>query len=224
MTTEQKPKTSPLAIMGGIAVLVIGVTIAALSLANPKAPVEAIVTDSSTLERADSWVYGEKTAKATLVEFLDPECESCAAVHPTVRELKSKFAGKLRIVTRYMPLHGTSLLAIAATEAAGEQGKYWEYQDVLFRDQQNWADDHNPNTNPVDPKTKFLEYAKILNLDEAAFAKAMENPKYIQKAERDKQDGLANGVKGTPTFFLDGKLLELNSLNDLENSISAAVQ
>jgi len=76
-----------------------------------------------TLVRADSPVLGSPEAPVTLVEFLDPECESCAAFAPAVKKIMSDYDGKIRLVVRYMPLHPNSLRAAALTEAAGEQGK-----------------------------------------------------------------------------------------------------
>jgi protein-disulfide isomerase len=215
-------KLTPVAIMGIVGALVVVVTLAALTLANRAAPVAATNTggtiDAARLVRADSPVYGPADAKVTLVEFLDPECEACRAIHPIVNDLKTKYKDRFRLVVRYMPLHSNSVLAASAAEAAGEQGRYWQYLDVLYRTQTEWGEKQTPQ------RALFIDYARAINLDLAAFEKAMDNPKYAQKVERDRQDGVAVGVRGTPTFFLDGKLLELKSMGDLEAALKTALE
>lgn len=217
----QPAKLSPVAIMGIIGAIVVIATIAALTLANRAAPVAAPSSgaiDVTRLVRADSPVYGPAAAKVTLVEFLDPECEACRAIHPVVNDLKTKYKDRFRLVVRYMPLHSNSILAASAAEAAGAQGRYWEYLDVLYRTQSEWGEKQTPQ------RERFLEYARVLNLDLAAFEKAIDDPKWAAKVERDRADGVASGVKGTPTFFLDGKLLELKALGDLEAALKAALE
>ncbi len=221
---QAKPSSarlSPVAIMGIVGAVVIIATIAALTLANRAAPVAATSSgaiDVTRLVQADSPVYGPADAKVTLVEFLDPECEACRAIHPIVKDLKTKYKDRFRLVVRYMPLHGNSVLAASAAEAAGAQGRYWEYLDVLYRTQTEWGEKQAPQ------RERFLEYARVLNLDLAVFEKAIDDPKWAAKVERDRVDGVTSGVKGTPTFFLDGKLLELKATGDLEVALKAALE
>ena len=217
----QPTKLSPVAIMGIVGAVVVVATIAVLTFANRAAPVAATSSgaiDATRLVRPDSPVYGPADAKVTLVEFLDPECEACRAIHPIVNDLKTKYKDRFRFVVRYMPLHGNSILAASAAEAAGAQGRYWEYLDVLYRTQSEWGEQQTPQ------RERFLEYARVLNLDLAAFEKAIDDPKWAAKVERDRADGVASGVKGTPTFFLNGKLLELKALGDLEAALKAALE
>ena len=217
----QPAKLSPVAIMGIVGALVVVATIAVLTLANRAAPVATTSSgaiDVTRLVRPDSPVYGPADAKVTLVEFLDPECEACRAIHPVVNDLKTKYKDRFRLVVRYMPLHSNSILAASAAEAAGAQGRYWEYLDVLYRTQSEWGEKQTPQ------RERFLEYARVLNLDLAAFEKAIDDPKWAAKVERDRVDGVTSGVKGTPTFFLDGKLLELKALGDLEAAMKTALE
>ena len=99
-----------------------------------------------TLVRPDSPVLGAANAKVTIVEFLDPECESCAAFSPAVKKILQEYDGRVRLVVRYMPFHPNSLRAAAWTEAAGEQGKYWQMQELLFQRQSEWGEKHGPAT------------------------------------------------------------------------------
>jgi len=97
---------------------------------------------NSPLVRPDSPSLGLADAPVTLVEFLDPECESCRAFYPTVKRILKDYDGKVRLVVRYMTFHQNSALAATFTEAAGEQGKYWEMQETLFRRQPEWGERH----------------------------------------------------------------------------------
>ena len=88
--------------------------------------------------------YGNPDAKVYLVEFLDPECESCRAFYTHVKALLAEFKDKVQIVVRYDPFHGNSKEAIRALEASKKQGKYWEAIEHLFDTQPKWGSHHHP--------------------------------------------------------------------------------
>lgn len=155
-----------------------------------------------TLTYPDSPTRGPADAKVTLVEFLDPECESCRAMFPIVKQVLTEYEGRIRLVVRYFPLHSNSALAVKATEAAGEQGKYWEMQELLFTRQTEWGEQNVPQTD------KFIVYAKELNLDIAKFTAALQNPAYQIKIERDGAEARTLNLRGTPSFFINGQPLE----------------
>lgn len=173
--------------------------------------------ESERLVREDSPVLGPADAPVTIVEFLDPECEYCRAAFPVVKTLLDEYPEEIRLVVRYLPLHGNSLLAVQATEAAGEQGKYAEMQELLFERQPEWGEKDESQ------EELFVEYARELGLDIDRFTAAMENPNYREKAERDQADGAALGVRGTPTFFVDGKWISEPSYKALKAAIDEAL-
>lgn len=186
-----------------------------------KAPV--VPDNSSVLVRPDSPTIGPADAKVTVVEFLDPECESCAAVAPQVKALLKEYEGKVRFVARYMPLHRNAKLAAQYTEAAGEQGKYWEFQEKLFAMQGEWGEKHGPGAHaaPTAPtSTLFEKYGKEIGLDPQQLNAAAGKPEYANKAERDLNDGRALGVRATPTFFVNGRKLARLSMQDLRTLIN----
>lgn len=161
-----------------------------------------------TLIRPDSPTLGAADAKVTLVEFLDPECESCAAFAPVVKKIMKDYEGKIRLVVRYMPLHPNSLSAATFTEAAGEQGKYWQAQEMLFQKQPEWGTKHGSQTSaPADINTLFKKYATELGLDTKKMDSAFAENRYQEKLQRDLKDGQALGVRQTPTFFVNGRKL-----------------
>jgi protein-disulfide isomerase len=173
------------------------------------------------LVRPDSPTLGPADAPVTLVEFLDPECESCGAFHPNVKRILKDYDGKVRLVVRYMPFHPNSVLAANVTEAAGEQGKYWEMQELLFRRQPEWGEIHGHGAHAAPAVRRepagvlFERYAAELGLDVERVRAAVATNRYAAKVERDKRDGQSLGVAKTPTFFVNGRQLARFSQQDL---------
>lgn len=175
-----------------------------------------------SLVRPDSPTLGPTNAAVTVVEFLDPECEACAAFSPVVKKLLKDYEEKIRLVVRYMPLHPNSVSAATFTEAAGEQGKYWQAQELLFQRQHEWGQKHGPaaaSQPPPNINVLFQKYAEELGLDLAMANAAVRENRYGAKIERDKKDGQAIGVRQTPTFFVNGRRLVRFSEADLRGLI-----
>lgn len=156
---------------------------------------------ASIFERPHSRSLGPSDARVTVVEFLDPECESCRAMHPLVKRLLAQYPNDVRLVLRYMPLHGNSVYAAGALEAAGEQGLYWEMLESLFLHQPAWGNHHHPRPELIPG------YAEELGLDMRRFERFLEAGRYRELVEIDRQDGAALGVRSTPTFFVNQRPL-----------------
>lgn len=154
----------------------------------------AAKVSSSVLVHEDSWATGSATPKVTLVEFSDFECPACGAAEPTMEQLIGKYSDRVRFVYRHFPLpqHSLAMPAARAAEAAGIQGKFWEYHNVLFA--------HQPDFQP----DQLMAYAKDLGLDTAKFQKDMGSDAVAQRILVDQTDGNKARVDATPTFFLDG--------------------
>jgi protein-disulfide isomerase len=180
----------------------------------------------SRLVRPDSPTLGPANAPVTLVEFLDPECESCRAFNPVIKQLVKEYDGRLRLVVRYMPLHPNSRLAAAFTEAAGDQGKYWEMQEILFQRQPEWGDPHGqPLGAPQEKQSVLFErYAAEIGLDLDKVKRSVAQNQFAAKVERDLQDGQSLGVSRTPTFFVNGRRLMRFSREDLKALIEEELQ
>jgi protein-disulfide isomerase len=173
--------------------------------------------DTSQLVHPDSPTLGPSDAPVTLVEFLDPECEGCRAAYPLVKELLNSYEGQVRLVVRYVPRHNNSTLAAIATEAAGAQGQYWEMQELLFQTQPDWGEQ------TTSQREAFIGYAGTLGLDVEQFTADLENPTYAAKVERDLQDSLTLGIEGTPTFYVNGRLVTPLSEDTLQRMIEEAL-
>jgi protein-disulfide isomerase len=198
-------------LLGIIAILVIiaaviGANYYRSSIQSERKP---ITTANASLIREDSPTIGNADAKVTIVEFYDPECESCRTFHPTIKKVLKDYDGKTRLVARIMPLHPNSILAATFLEVAGENGKYWTAQEFLFQKQPEWGTKHGPPSNdpPPDVKVLFEKYAMELGLDLEKLNSAVKENKFAAKFERDKKDGQANGVRQTPTIFVNGRQL-----------------
>ena len=163
----------------------------------------SVMMREQLLVKPHSAVKGPSSAEVTLVEFLDPECESCAAMYPVVQKIFNEYQDKIKVVIRYMPYHPNSKYVANILEGTKEQGKYWETLEVLFKNQELWGDHHNPqpeNIPQVLNSLKLNDFEKILTEARAG--------KFNKIIEEDFMDGKALGVTGTPTFFVNGQMVE----------------
>jgi len=190
------------------AIVGVGVVWYAVFTANKPAPAAPLAAADARLVREDSHrITNPATAKAQLVEFLDFECESCRAAEPLVEELKKEYGDRITFVHRYFPLpgHRNSGTAALAVETAAQQGKYQEMATRLFETQPQWGEKQDSQA------ALFRTYAQELGLDMAGYDAAVAAQATEDRISQDVADGKALGVTGTPTFFLDGKKLTLNT-------------
>ncbi len=183
-----------------------------------KAPtLEGPSVDTKLLVNEKSNTLSTPSATLTLVEFADFQCPSCASAHPLVKALVDKYKNNLNYVFRHFPLdqHKNANAASLAAEAAAEQDKFWEMQDLLFANQSEWSEEKNPNT-------FFSSYAKELKLDVKKFNNALEKKLYQEKVDADLKDGKSAGVNSTPTFFLNGQ--RMKNFGDIETIIQSELK
>ncbi len=175
--------------------------------------------NAETFVREHSPKLGPKDAPVYLVEFLDPECESCRRFYPAVKKLIADNPGKIRLVVRYTPFHGNSKFVIGILEAARMQGKFWETLELVFRYQPTWGSHHNPQ-----PELLWHLLPEIAGLDIERIKTDMKDPKIADIIAQDVADGKALGVRATPTFFVNGKLLERFGYEFLKQMIEKELQ
>ena len=157
--------------------------------------------------------------RVTLVEFLDFECESCAAAYPFVEELRQRYDGQVTFVARYFPLpgHANAENAAVAVEAAAQQGRFEDMYHQMFETQAQWGERQDSQAEV------FRGFAEEMGLDMAAYDAAVADPATLERVQQDRADGLDLGVEGTPTFFLNGERLEVDSADDFVERIDAAL-
>ena len=173
--------------------------------------------DDTLFVRPHSMTQGPADASVTIVEFLDPECESCRVMHPYVKRIMNQYGGRVRLVVRYLGLHQNSIQAIAALEAARDQDRFWEMLDILFREQHVWGSHKAPKPELIP------DYAEEIGLDMAAYQQAVAAGAYKEMAEVDRSDAVALGVRGTPTFFVNGKPLQRLGYDGLRQMVADAL-
>lgn len=178
-----------------------------INLTAPESPVFTIATD-------DQPTKGSAKALVTVVAFTDFECPSCARQHPVLDRIVSEFGDRVRLVVRDFPLsqHANARKAAEAAEAAREQGKYWEYAGVLFRNQSALGVD------------KLRQYASDLGLDRGRFDASLDSGKFAEKVQRDIVDGRKLGINGTPTLYINGKRVSDNSYESVKSAIESALK
>jgi protein-disulfide isomerase len=165
----------------------------------PAPPPPAGQPDPNVVYKAlvgDAPVRGAKNAKVTIVEWSDFQCPFCGRVEPTVDEVLKAYPNDVRVAFKQLPLpfHNNAHAAAEASLAAKEQGKFWEMHKKLFTNQQALD---RPN---------LEKYAQELGLDMGKFKAALDTNKYKEKVDQELAEGNKIGARGTPTFFINGKI------------------
>ncbi len=151
----------------------------------------------------DDPIRGDPNAPITIVEFSDFQCPFCARFHlQTLPLIIEEYIeeGKVNLVYRDFPIqsiHPNALPAAVAAECANEQGRYWEYHDMLFEKQNGW--------NRLDSNTAistFSQYATDVGLEQQQFDSCLGSGKYLEEVRGDLSDGRDYGITGTPGFFI----------------------
>jgi len=153
----------------------------------------------------DDPFIGSNAAEVVIVDFSDYQCPFCKKFYTKIYpEMKKDYinTGKIKYVFRDYPLtvHKEAIAAAMAANCAGDQGRYWEMHDKLFENQTNWNKAENINE-------LLIGYAKELGINSTLFSQCMESDKYLEEIQKDKEEGISYGVFGTPTLFLNGKIL-----------------
>ena len=144
---------------------------------------------------------GADHAPVTIVEYGDFECPTCKQAAPAVKLLLDRFPEQVRIVFRHFPLeqpHPHALQAAEAAEAAGAQGKFWEMHDLLFDNQRHLK------------QQQLHGYAERLGLDMARYTAEMDDEVYRQRIREHQRSAQDSGVRGTPTFFVNGRIQDVS--------------
>ena len=139
-----------------------------------------------------------------MVEFSDLQCPACKAAQPLVTQLKNQYGDSVKFIYRHFPLdsiHPNARLAAQASEVAADEGKFWEYHDLLFAQQEEWSGIADKN----DLLEKFSEYASQLQIDKESFLEKIESQDIAERVASDANLGASLQVSATPTFFVNGQ-------------------
>lgn len=144
-------------------------------------------------------IRGNSDAVITLVGYSDFQCPYCVRFHPTMKKIADEYPDKVRWVYRYYPLpfHQAARGAAVAAEAAGRQGKFWEYSDKIIEN----SEQDGTGLGEAD----LIKYAEELGLDMAKFKNDLTDKSIDARIERDITSGNNLKVKGTPATYLIDK-------------------
>jgi protein-disulfide isomerase len=162
---------------------------------------------SSSSSTLTEHVTGNTNSSVTLVEYGDYQCPYCQQYYQTVKQVVDTNKDKIKFQFRNFPLnniHQNAFAAARAAEAAGMQNRYWEMHDMLYEtiNWQIW-------TRQGSPQSSFETYAKQLGLNLAQFKTDFASEKVNNLINADMAEGNRLGITGTPTFFLDGKQIQV---------------
>ena len=174
----------------------------------PESPVFSISTEGPAIVR-QCQRQPLRSSRSLIINV-----RACASIHPALERLVKENAGKVRLVARDFPLsqHAEAFKAAEAAEAAREQGKYWEYVHVLMQNQAALGVE------------KLKSFASELGLDRARFDSALDSGKFAEMVQRDVEDGMKLGLKGTPSLFINGRRVTAKSYEELKASVDAALK
>jgi protein-disulfide isomerase len=175
-----------------------------------------LMPPTASVDTATAFARGEKTAPVVLVEFADYQCPYCQKVNPQIQQLKKEYGDALTVIYKDFPLpmHHSAQKAAEASRCAGEQGKFWEYHDVLFYSKQLEPDE-------------LKEHARVLKLDADHFDTCLDNGSEADAVKRDLDEAKSLGLTGTPSFFVNGHffsgVVDYAALKDIINQQLNAV-
>ena len=175
-------------------------------------------SNSNSLIRDHSITFGDNKKNISVVEFLDPECESCALFHPIMRKLYKEYHEDIQLVVRYVPNHKNSRFAVKILEASRVQNKYEEVLSVIFEKQPLWAQHNNEK-----PELLWELLAVIPDLDINKLKEDSKNPQIDKIMDIDKEDANQLNVRGTPTIFVNEKRLSVLSQKDLFDLVESEI-
>lgn len=168
-----------------------------------------------TISTDDDPSLGKEKAPVTVVMFSDFQCSYCAATHPTVVRVLDEYAGQIRFVLRDFPLteiHADAFRAALAADAAGAQGKYFQYVELLYS-----------NQNSLDAAS-LKQFAATIGLDRKRFDADLDAEKFAAEIRKDMEDGKRYGITGTPTIFVNGIKLRQFSAEKFRDAIEKALK
>ena len=208
----------------GVIVIIILIFVGIFALSGNKTS-----TGSGKVGTLTQHIEGQGKAGVTLVEYGDYECPYCGQYYPIVKQVQQEFNQQIYFQFRNFPLvsiHQNAFAGARAAEAAALQGKFWQMHDALY--DQNELSQSSPSSstwvNASDPTTFFDQYASALGLNVAKFKQDYASGTVNNLINADMAEGTKLKIQGTPTFFLDGKQIQVGqSAAAFEKLINAEI-
>lgn len=156
-------------------------------------------TGVGSLTRSSNPILGPVDAPVQIIEFSDFECPFCQQSYSAIRTLALRYPDKVRVVYRHFPvasIHPNAVAAAEAAQCAAAQGKFWPFHDRLFQNQSAME------------KIDLIRYASQVGLNDQQFLTCIETREQQAIVAEDLADGVRLGVRGTPTWFINGEKVE----------------
>jgi protein-disulfide isomerase len=184
-------------------IIVLGLIIWGLVVAMNKPPIDTSLAEAPPVTNVDH-VSSQAEVPVTVIEYSDFQCPACAAYFPVMEQLVREASTTMRLVYRHYPLgqHKHAQLAARASEAASNQGKFWEMAKLLFENQNTWN-----ILSDADARKTFAGYAADLGLNMDTYAADLDSDAAKARVASDLKAGVTIGVNSTPTFFVNGKAI-----------------
>jgi len=179
------------------------------------APTEATL---AALDRDHAPSVGPDDAPVTIVEFLDPACETCAQFYPLVKDIMAANPGRIRLVLRWAPFHNGSPDVVAILEAARKQDLFWPVLERLLATQPAWAINHTADF------ALAMMQLQGLGLDTEQLLTDLADPEVVGRIRQDVADAQALNVQATPEYFVNGKPMPSFGYEQLVGLITEALQ
>jgi protein-disulfide isomerase len=201
----------------GIIIAVIIVLVGIFALTGNKTNSNSSSGKSGTVTQH---VEGQNKDSVTLVEYGDYECPFCGQYYPIVKQVQQEFNQQIAFQFSNFPLvsiHQNAFAGARAAEAAAQQNKFWQMHDALYETQNNWS-------SVSDPTSYFDQLAQQLGLNVTQFKQDYASSKVNDAINADMAEGNKLGITGTPTFYLDGKQIQVGeSVQAFEQVINAEI-
>ncbi len=205
---SQLQRLLPVIIVAVIAVVILVVLI-----------IPSLTPGATVASQSNGTTLGDKNAPVTVIEFGDYQCPACAAFftqeEPTIVK---NYVDTNKISFTFVPFSFIGAESFAAAQAAycaGDQGKYWQFHDKLYNDQ------HGENTGYFST-SKLESYAQTIGLDMTQFKQCFEGGKYKAQVDSDYNYGVSKNVTATPSFLVDGQLVDPTTLTQaIDAALSA---
>ncbi len=201
--SEQKSKTSKkikLYLFGALILIILIIVI--YKITQPEIP----IIDNR---------YNSSSAKVIVEEYSDFQCPYCGKAYPTVKQVKETYGDSIEFIYKHFPLpsHPFAQKAAEASECARDQGKFWEYHNMLFENQKELA------------VSDLKKYASDLGLNTEQFNECLDSSIKDDIVRNDLLEGQRKGVTGTPSFFINGiKLVGAQPFSEFKKIIDKQLQ
>jgi protein-disulfide isomerase len=199
--------------------IVVGVFVLAFSESRKETTTSRKI-DNPKIVQADDHIRGKLDSTVYMFTYGDFECPACNAWEPEVQKITEEYKDRVAFIFRHFPLtdkHINAFAAARASEAAAKQGKFWEMHDLLYEKWSEWQGDNKS------AQGKFEGYAAELNLDLDKFKEDYKSEEVADRVNSDLASASVMGATGTPTFFINGEIIDVGSVSEGREALRRAL-